>query len=370
MKMRNKIFVICAVWLFSCALQADPFIKSAWPNTNFENAIVSLDEIMSGGPPKDGIPSIDEPKFDSVEQARTWLEAREPIILVRLNEEARAYPLQLLIYHEIINDQIGDTPVSVTFCPLCNSSVIFDRRHKGKVLDFGTTGLLRKSDMVMYDRQTETWWQQIIGQAIIGELAGDLLTQLPSSIVSFDDFAKAYPQGKVVNRQTGHRRAYGNNPYYGYDTIGQKPFLYHDKIDPRLPAMERVMHVKALGEQKLYPFSVVKEKPVLNDLVGQTPIVLFGQQGLLSVLDQRAIADSRSIQAVTVYRRDVDEKTLEFEVRDGVIVDKQTQSHWNTLGQAIKGEMKGSNLAPVQSGIHFAFAWLAFNPGIQIFALP
>ena len=362
-------FVAFGLLLISFSVSASSFLKAQWPDTDFDNAIVEFSEIMSGGPPKDGIPSIDKPNFDVVAQARGWLGAREPVIRVELNGEARAYPLQLLIYHEIINDQIGDTPISVTFCPLCNSSVVFDRRLDGRVLDFGTTGLLRKSDMVMYDRQTESWWQQIIGKGIIGEYAGVSLTQIPSSVVSFADFAEANPDGKVVNRKTGHYRPYGNNPYRGYDNVGQTPFLFRDKLDPRLPPMERVIHIRAGDAEKLYPFSKLKETGVVNDRVGETPVVLFSRDGLLSVLDSGSIKDSRSIQAVTAFEREMNGKILDFETRNGEIVDQQTSSSWNLLGQAVSGELKGQSLSLAHSGIHFAFAWLAFRPDVDIFQL-
>jgi hypothetical protein len=366
-KQIKTCFVAFGLLFVSFSAFASEFLKARWPDTNFENSIVEFSEIMSGGPPKDGIPSIDKPEFDAVGQAGKWLDAREPVIRVDLNGEARAYPLQLLIYHEIINDQIGDTPISVTFCPLCNSSVVFDRRLNGQVLDFGTTGLLRKSDMVMYDRQTESWWQQIIGTGIIGEYAGVTLTQIPSSVISFADFAEASPDGKVVNRKTGHSRPYGNNPYRGYDNVGQTPFLFRDKLDPRLPPMERVIHIRAGNAEKLYPFSKLKEPGVVNDRVGDMPVVLFSRDGLLSVLDSGAIKNSRSIQAVTAFERNLNGKTLDFETRDGAILDQQTGSSWNLLGQAISGELKGQSLNLAHSGIHFAFAWLAFKPEVEIF---
>ncbi len=358
-----------ALLLINSSVSANPFLKSQWLDTDFDNSIIDISEVMSGGPPRDGIPSIDSPQFDTTRQAGKWLDEREPVILVDLNGEVRAYPLQLLIYHEIINDQIGDTPISVTFCPLCNSSVVFDRRLDGRVLDFGTTGLLRKSDMVMYDRQTDSWWQQIIGKGIVGEYAGVTLTQIPSSIVSFADFAEVNPAAKVVNRKTGYSRPYGNNPYRGYDNINQTPFLFRGELDPRLPPMERVMHIRSDESEKLYPFSRLKQAGVVNDTLGDTQVVLFSREGLLSVLDASSIKKSRSIQAVTAFKRDLDGQLLDFEVRAGEIVDRQTESRWNLLGQAISGELKGQSLSLAQSGIHFAFAWLAFNPDVEIFQL-
>lgn len=365
----RSLWVACGLLVIGVNVSASSFLEGQWPNTDFDNSTIDLGSIMSGGPPKDGIPSIDNPKFDHINQAKKWLTAREPVILVNLNGEVRAYPLQLLIYHEIVNDQIGHTPISVTFCPLCNSSVVFDRRLNGRILDFGTTGLLRKSDMVMYDRQTESWWQQIIGQGIVGKYAGVSLTQIPSSIISFGDFAAAHPNGKVVNRKTGHSRPYGNNPYRGYDKIDQVPFLFRDKLDSRLPPMERVMHIRSGENEKLYPFSRLKKVGVVNDAVGETQVVLFSREGLLSVLDASSIKNSRSIQAVTAFKRELNGTTLDFEINKDEIVDRQTGSNWNLLGQAISGELKGQSLSQVQSGIHFSFAWLAFNPDVDIFEL-
>ena len=156
--------------------------SSEWPKTDFENSSVDHSEILSGGPPRDGIPAIDSPAFVDVPGASDWLKNDEPVIALTVNKVSRAYPLQILMWHEIVNDEIGGQPVAVTFCPLCNASIVFDRRLDDQVLDFGTTGRLRLSDMVMYDRQTESWWQQFTGTGIIGDLNGEVLTQLPSHL--------------------------------------------------------------------------------------------------------------------------------------------------------------------------------------------
>jgi len=140
--------------------------SAEWPKTDFENSSVDHSEIMSGGPPKDGIPAIDNPAFIDASVASEWLKDKEPVIAIEIDGIARAYPLQILMWHEIVNDEIGDSAVSVTFCPLCNASIVFDRDLDGVRYDFGTTGRLRLSDMVMYDRQTETWWQQFTGEGI------------------------------------------------------------------------------------------------------------------------------------------------------------------------------------------------------------
>jgi hypothetical protein len=271
------------------------------------------------------------------------------------------------MFHEIVNDTVGGLPVAVTFCPLCNASIVFDRRVAGAVLDFGTTGKLRKSDLVMYDRQSESWWQQFTGKGIVGRYAGATLTQLPSTIAAFEDFRKGYPQGQVLSRQTGFNRPYGRNPYRGYDRIGDTPFLFRDPVDPRLPAMERVLGVTHGGKTRIYPFAALAAAPVINDEVGGEPIAVLSQEGMLSALDAEIIRDSRRVPAAAAYSRRQNERVLSFERRDGRIVDRETGSEWDIFGRAVAGPSKGARLKPVDSGVHFAFAWLAFNPASEIY---
>jgi hypothetical protein len=158
--------------IFGCGvvLAADkrpPFsVADANWRTDFSRHTVPLDEIRSGGPPRDGIPPIDHPQFVDFASANAWLHDREPVVAVHRHKVAKAYPLQILIWHEIVNDTIGHAPITVTFCPLCNSAIAFPRQLDGQVLDFGTTGRLRHSDLVMWDRQTESWWQQLTGKPL------------------------------------------------------------------------------------------------------------------------------------------------------------------------------------------------------------
>jgi hypothetical protein len=327
---------------------------------------VDLAEIEHGGPPKDGIPAIDRPRFVGARAARAWLGAREPVIVLRLGREAKAYPLQILMFHEIANDAIAGTPVAVTFCPLCNASIVFDRRVAGRVLDFGTTGRLRYSDLVMYDRRTESWWQQFTGRGIVGHYAGTELVRLPSEIVAFEDFAAAHPAGLVLSRETGHARPYGRNPYAGYDRIDQSPFLFSSTVDKRLPPMERVLSVSAGGKHRLYPLTLLERHPVVNGELGDLHYVVFAKRGMASPLDEARIAEGRSIPAATAFGRRLGDRTLEFEFRDGKARDTATGSEWNLLGEAIAGPLKGGRLPQLESGVHFAFAWLAFNPASEI----
>ena len=178
-----------------------------------------------------------------------------PVVALRVNGEARAYPLQILTYHEIVNDVIGGRPVAVTFCPLCNSSVVFDREVFGSVLRFGVSGNLRNSDLIMWDDVTETWWQQLTGEGLVGHLAGVNLNFVPSQLIAFDEFKAAYPNGQVLSRDTGVPRPYGRNPYSGYDTTEGRPFLFQGRMDDRLRATERVVAVDVGGESAAYPFT-------------------------------------------------------------------------------------------------------------------
>ena len=364
-----RIVVLVAIgwWFAKDMVYAQLPVSFEWPNTDFENTLVDLDEIQSGGPPKDGIPPVDDPQFDSVAEANKWLNPREPVVVVSIDGETKAYPIQILTWHEIVNDSVAGTPVTVTFCPLCNATIVFDRRKDGEVLDFGTTGRLRKSDLVMYDRQTESWWQQFTGQAIVGKMAGTVLDRLPASIVAYEDFRAAYPNSQVLSRRTGHSRAYGNNPYRGYDTIDGQPFLFFDPVDKRLPPMERVLDASIGDTHKLYPFSIFKTEAVINDQVADMPVVVFSRQGTLSALDGSVIADSRQVPSATAYDRRLDGNVLSFELHDGRIVDTQSGTRWNMFGTGIDGPLSGSQLDSAPGSVHFAFAWLAFNPDSEIY---
>ena len=342
-------------------LELPPFDTIGW-STDFTKRIVEWDEIMSGGPPKDGIISVDEPAFESVAAAAEWLTARDPVIFFAHNGDVRAYPLAILIWHEIVNDEVGGMPVAVTFCPLCNASIVFDATIDGQAHEFGTTGRLRNSDLVMYDRVTESWWQQFTGQALVGEYVGRQLDFVPSQVISFGDFAAEFPEGQVLQRPS-FNRSYGANPYASYDSTDGRPFLFTGELDTRLPATERVVGVELDGEVMAYPFSAVAEQSVVNDTLAGTPIAVMHKAGTASALDSRTINEGRDVGSVAVFRRKLDEQTLTFSANaDGSFMDAETGSTWNILGEATAGELKGSQLERVLSFDHFWFAWSAFYP--------
>ncbi|MDX1436978.1 MAG: DUF3179 domain-containing (seleno)protein [Anaerolineales bacterium] len=335
--------------------------------TDFSVHSVSYKDVLTGGPPKDGIPAIDDPNFISISEADEWLSPTEPVVLVKIGDDARAYPLQVLTWHEIVNDTVDGQPVVVTFCPLCNTAIAFNREFDGQVLDFGTTGRLRFSNLIMYDRQTETWWQQASGDAIAGHYTGSQLEFLPAAIVSWADFKTANPDGLVLSRETGFRRDYGRNPYAGYDDINSSPFLFRgpDNTD-RLPAMERVLTIELNGDGVAYPYSTLTEVGVVNDEIGGELVAVFWESGTASALDASALAQGRDVGTANSFSRELDGQVLTFSLQDGRIVDDQTGTVWDVLGQGREGELAGSQLEPVVGVNHFWFSWAAFKPETRI----
>lgn len=338
--------------------------------TDFARRTVPLEEIVPGGPPKDGILAIDQPVFETMPEAERWLDEREPVIVLEVAEDVRAYPLQILIWHEIVNDVVGGQPVSVTYCPLCNTALAFDRRLDGQVLDFGTTGRLRHSDLVMYDRQTETWWQQATGEGIVGTHAGRRLRFIPAPIMSWRDFRMAYPAGRVLSRKTGHSRPYGRNPYEGYDTRSSPlPTFFSGRADSRLPAMARVVAIERDGVAVAYAFSRLARERAVNDRVGDLAIAVFWAPGTASALDAAEIRAGRDVGATAVFDRRVDGRVLTFEsAPDGRFRDRETGSLWDLSGRAVRGPLAGGGrrLTAVPHGNHFWFAWAAFRPEARV----
>ncbi len=339
---------------------------AAWLRTDTSKALVPLEEIISGGPPPDGIPAIDRPVFVAPAEADRWLRPKEPVLGLEIQGDARAYPLQILIWHEIVNDTVGGKPVAVTYCPLCNSGLVFERVVDGVTLDFGTSGKLYKSDLVMYDRQTHSLWAQMEGRAIVGERAGTRLKLVPANTLAYEEWKAIYPQGKVLSRDTGHARPYGINPYEAYDRPDAAPFLFFDRPDPRRPPKERVVGVQLGGQARAYPWPLLEQRGVVHDTLGGQPVVVFFRPGTLSALDDRRIADSRAIGATAVFSPLVDGRTLTFEATPEGFRDRETGSLWNLLGQAVAGRLTGKRLQPIPHVDAFWFAWAAFHPGTSL----
>ena len=335
-------------------------------NTDWSMHSIEYRELLSGGPPRDGIPPIDQPKFVENKLAAQWLKPNDPVIALEINGDARAYPLQILTWHEIVNDVVGEIPVTITFCPLCNSAVVFKRNHQGITYDFGTSGLLRNSDLVMYDRQTESLWQQFTGEAIVGVMTGEQLMMIPSGLIGFEQFQAAYPAGKILSKETGYSREYGRNPYPGYDDIRNNPFLFRDPLDERLPAMARVVTVSDGKYHNAYPVELLEKLGVIHHQLGSQAVVIFHQDGVSSALDTTRIANGDDVGATGVFVPLVGKQELTF-IKERGFVDEQTGSHWNIVGQAILGPLKGKQLERLVHADQFWFSWGAFRPDTLIY---
>ena len=290
-----RVFAIAIAATCAVAARADPATWRAegWVKTDFARTSIDWSDILSGGPPKDGIPSIDQPKFVAIADDKD-LAAVEPVIGLEIGGDARAYPLRVLIWHEIVNDTVGGTPVTVTYCPLCNSAIVFDRRSAGRVLDFGTTGKLRSSDLVMYDRQTESWWQQFTGEALAGELLGTKLKLVPSRLESFAQFKMRHPEGKLLVPADPAFRPYGSNPYAGYDT-SVSPFLYRGDLPEGLEPMARVAVARREGGK---PVIVLLEALRKAGTLKVTDVEFSWTGGQSSAVDTPEIAKGRDVGTV------------------------------------------------------------------------
>lgn len=329
--------------------------------------LVDPEDVVSGGPPPDGIPPVDDPVFLATGEV-DFLAGDEPVVAIEVGGEHRAYPVQIMIWHEIVNDEIAGMPVSVTYCPLCNSALAFDRRLGDRLLTFGTSGKLYRSDLVMYDRQTESLWSQLEGRAIAGHLTGDVLARLPVQTVTWDQWREAHPDGQVLSRDTGAERDYGRNPYVGYDEAADDPFLFSGEADPRLLPKERVL---GLGDTDGEPTAIVlsdlaEQRVVELDVAGQ-PVVAWAVSGLRSALDTAEIDAGRQVGASGVFVPEAGGRRLTFSAAGpDTFTDAQTGSTWDVLGRAVDGPMVGEQLAPVGHVDTFWFAWAAFHPDTRL----
>lgn len=362
------------------AREQRPVENSALPPRHLEpgrhqQSLVDRYRIVSGGPPPDGIPSIDEPSFVAINSV-DWLADDEPVAVLTIDGQTKIYPTQILIWHEIVNDEFNGLPIAMTYCPLCNSVVAFEATLPGPdgvdlVLDFGTSGALYQSALVMYDRQTESLWTHFDGLSVIGTLAGSKLSVLPAAMVSWDDAVAAHPDATVLDRPSGQlARPYGTVPYPNYETAPPSSGYISDVVDERLEPKQRVVGIDLGEHQVAVDRSAVSVSPVSTAFAvktDSTEIIVFWEPGTASALDGRAIADGLDVGSVGVFRAAVDGQTLSFEAdRDGVITDNQTGSTWNVRGQAVAGPLRGETLEPVAHLDTFWFAWSGYYPETEL----
>jgi peroxiredoxin len=323
-------------------------------NSNGVKHTVPLDRIFSGGPPKDGIPSIDRPKFITPSEADRFLKDDDLVLGIVIDGVAKAYPRKIMVWHEIANDEINGIPVVITYCPLCYTGAAYVRIIDGEPVEFGVSGKLYNSDLVMYDRKTNTYWSQILGQGIVGELAGFELPRLPLETLEWGNWKLLYPDTQVLSQDTGFARSYGRDPYSFYYASPGLMFPVEND-DGRLHSKTLVYGVDLHGSAKAYPEDEIRSIRILNDEVG-------GEELLILWHPEKNV--------VSIFSRAVAERVLEFELREGRLFDIETGTEWNFNGVALGGELSGENLTVIVAPAHFWFAWAAFKPDTSLFIVP
>jgi len=311
--------------------------------------LIPLEKIRRGGPPKDGIPSIDAPIFASVHDSQ-FMSDSDTVIGLEINGEAKSYPLFILVWHEIVNDKVGGVPVSVTYCPLCYTNQVFERIIDGQEVEFGTSGKLYNSNLLMYDRFTESYWSQAIGIAVKGELTGYQLNLVPFDVITWGDWKQIHPDTLVLTTDTGHLRSYATDPYGNYYTEPRIMFPV-EHSDDRMHPKEVIIGFNQDKISKAFKQSDIESEIVINDSVGTTPVML------VSLYSENSRA----------FERTIDGEVLDFQFLDGTIVDTQSNSEWNYDGLAISGQYEGKQLErlPIEPG--FWFEWVAFHPQTLVY---
>ncbi|MGH2627575.1 MAG: DUF3179 domain-containing protein, partial [Anaerolineales bacterium] len=320
---------------------------------------------------RDGIPPVDAPVYETVDSASSWVEDGWPVVVIVGSEEILAFPLPILLWHEVVNTQIDGATLTVTYSPLSGSARVFRGRDtSGEPLDIGTTGNLRFGNSVLYDRPTQSWWQQLSGEAIVGEQAGTALAALPSQVLPWPDFAAGYPEGRVLSRETGAVREYGYSPYAGMETAGDLPALVGafvaGEMDTRLRPMDRIAALAVAGNLRAYPFESLSALRVVNDEADGLALAIFWREGVRSLTDAARVGESRDVGSTGAYRRDVAGQRLTFEWTGGGFRDRETGSTWSLAGTAVAGPLRGEQLTRLDSVEAFWFAWSAIFPETEV----
>ena len=317
--------------------------------TNGVKHLVPLDKIKGGGPPKDGIPSIDDPVFVSVQESQ-FMSDSDTVIGLEINGDARAYPLFILVWHEIVNDTVGNVPVSITYCPLCYTNQVFERIIDGKEVEFGTSGKLYNSNLLMYDRLTESYWSQALGLAVKGELTGKQLNLVPFDVITWGDWKELHPDTLVLTTNTGHLRSYATDPYGNYYTEPRIMFPV-EYSDDRMHPKEIIIGVEVENVYKAYKQNDIETESIINDSVNDEPLLL------VSLFSENS----------RVFERTVNDKVLDFQYVENKIIDLQTKSEWSYDGTAVSGHYFGTQLERIPTSPGFWFEWFAFHPDTLVY---
>ena len=319
--------------------------------TNGVKHLIPLDKIKGGGPPKDGIPSIDDPVFAKVQDSQ-FMSDSDTVIGLYINGEARAYPLFILVWHEIVNDTVGGVPVAVTYCPLCYTNQVFERVIDGQEVEFGTSGKLYNSNLLMYDRLTDSYWSQALGLAVKGELTGHELDLVPFDVITWGDWKELYPDTLVLTTDTGHIRSYATDPYGSYYTEPRIMFPV-EHSDDRLHPKEIILGFEEDGIYKAFRQTDAESHVVINDVVGDSSVLV------VSLYSENARAFDREVDGQIL--------SFEYDADSDKIIDTLTNSEWNYEGLAVTGDYAGVQLQRIAYSPGFWFEWVAFHPDTLVF---
>jgi len=374
----NKTFLFFLVLapMFSAQAQINNPHKLPyqWKTDSTKHTVDLRDLTMATA--KNALPTLDYPKFIHKSDKKYNFYEHEPVICISFNGRSKAYPLSLLTMYELSNDSLGGEELMITYCPMCNAAMVFNRKVKTKgttlLLDFSISGILMHNDMVMYDRQTETWWEQLMGEAIVGELAGTELKMMRALIISAKDYFDRYPDGLILSPSdiTTITKRHNHRPFYHMDhdkrSIDTSYYL-PEKIDPRLPPLERVLDIHVEGHTKIYPFEEIAKKQVINDVFDNMNFVIFYHGETVSVLDEDKLSKSKRTGSATAFRSNLDGVNYTFHKAGNYFMDDQTGSTWDITGYCKEGTLKGKQLWILPHSNHFAFAYLAFFPEAEIY---
>ncbi|GAB1420456.1 DUF3179 domain-containing protein [Anaerolineales bacterium] len=360
------IFMILAFMIFGQSVLNSFIPNTANWKTDFQIATVPMDDFVSGGIDKDDIRPINAPLFVAASDIKD-LKDRSPVLVVEVNGEKRAYPLMVLTRHEIVNDTIQDRAIAVTFCPLCNSGIVYNRTIEGQELQFGVSGNLRNNGLVMWDNHSESWWQQFTGECLVGAYSGQKLEMIPSQIVGFGTLRQHYPDTAVLVGDEMMPDMHYEQNYLDYGD-SPSPLLFTGEVDQRLAENERILAGWVGDTIRAYPFSSLQNKPLLQDQLGDKEVVIFWQAGASSSYNLADIDEAQDIGMAAIFDRELaDGRLLDFEWYYGKFMDKQTGSTWNIFGEATQGALKGQRLRPIHASTYVWFAWSTFYPETDIY---
>jgi hypothetical protein len=368
------LFFLVLFWPLEAQIHNPHNLPFIWTTDTSKHTVELADLTMAAQ--KDELHTLDYPSFIHKSDPKYSFYEYEPVIALTFNGVTKAYPLSILTLYELSNDSIGGKELMITFCPMCNAAVVYNRhiKHDGTdyLLDFGVSGILMHNDMVMYDKQTNSWWEQLMGSGIVGKLSGINLEMMPAYLISVKDYFDRFPEGLILSPDNIHlivdRKHH--RPFHHLDHKTKSldtAFFIPEKIDPRLPPLERVLDIHVDDHITIYPFSVLAHKEVINEVFDGLHFTIFFHKETVSVMDEDKLSHSHKVGSAVAFRSELNGVNYTFHKSGHYFKDDQTGSLWDITGFCREGTLKGKQLWLMPYSNHFAFAFLAFFPDSKIY---